>query len=56
MLFSATKDNKTNELARLALNTEPMEVDVDADKLQATVEGLEQGKNIIFNSVFIIDF
>ncbi|XP_068232962.1 uncharacterized protein pit [Palaemon carinicauda] len=42
MLFSATKDNKTNELARLALNTEPMEVDVDSDKLQATVEGLDQ--------------
>lgn len=42
MLFSATKDNKTNELARLALNTEPLEVDVDSDKLQATVEGLEQ--------------
>lgn len=42
MLFSATKDNKTNELARLALNTEPMEVDVDSDKLLATVEGLEQ--------------
>ena len=44
MLFSATKDNKTNELARLALKTEPMEVDVDSDKMSATVEGLEQGK------------
>ncbi|KAK7066280.1 ATP-dependent RNA helicase ddx18 [Halocaridina rubra] len=42
MLFSATKDNKTNELAKLALNTEPMDVDVDADKDLATVEGLEQ--------------
>lgn len=42
MLFSATKDNKTNELARLALKTEPMEVDVDSDKISATVEGLEQ--------------
>lgn len=42
MLFSATKDNKTNELARLALKTEPMEVDVDSDKINATVEGLEQ--------------
>uniref|UniRef100_A0A0P4WI66 ATP-dependent RNA helicase n=1 Tax=Scylla olivacea TaxID=85551 RepID=A0A0P4WI66_SCYOL len=42
MLFSATKDNKTNDLARLALKTEPMEVDVDSDKISATVEGLEQ--------------
>ncbi|XP_045135392.1 ATP-dependent RNA helicase HAS1-like [Portunus trituberculatus] len=42
LLFSATKDNKTNELARLALKTEPMEVDVDSDKISATVEGLEQ--------------
>ncbi|MPC67281.1 putative ATP-dependent RNA helicase pitchoune [Portunus trituberculatus] len=44
LLFSATKDNKTNELARLALKTEPMEVDVDSDKISATVEGLEQGE------------
>lgn len=42
MLFSATKDDKTNELAKLALKTEPMEVDVDSDKISATVEGLEQ--------------
>ncbi|KAG0710417.1 putative ATP-dependent RNA helicase pitchoune [Chionoecetes opilio] len=42
MLFSATNDDKTNELARLALKTEPMEVDVDSDKISATVEGLEQ--------------
>lgn len=43
MLFSATNDNKTNELAKLALKTEPIEVDVDSDKVSATVEGLEQG-------------
>ncbi|XP_063606739.1 uncharacterized protein LOC134781418 isoform X2 [Penaeus indicus] len=42
MLFSATKDTKTDELARLALKTDPMEVDVDSDKINATVEGLEQ--------------
>ncbi|XP_042870941.1 ATP-dependent RNA helicase HAS1-like isoform X2 [Penaeus japonicus] len=42
MLFSATKDTKTDDLAKLALKTEPMEVDVDSDKLHATVEGLEQ--------------
>lgn len=43
MLFSATKDEKTNELARLALKTEPVEVDVDSDKISATVTGLKQG-------------
>lgn len=42
LLFSATKDNKTNELAKLALKTEPIEVDVDSHKVSATVEGLEQ--------------
>lgn len=45
MLFSATKDTKTDELARLALKTDPMEVDVDSDKINATVEGLEQGNS-----------
>ncbi|KAK8740111.1 hypothetical protein OTU49_003043 [Cherax quadricarinatus] len=42
MLFSATKDSRTDELSRLALKTEPMEVDVDCNKITATVEGLEQ--------------
>ncbi|MCL4128498.1 UNVERIFIED_CONTAM: hypothetical protein GTU68_004376 [Idotea baltica] len=42
MLFSATKDKKTNDLVRLALKAQLMEVDVDYDKFQATTEGLEQ--------------
>ena len=43
MLFSATHDKKTNELAKLALKSEPMEVDVTLDQLEATADGLEQG-------------
>jgi len=42
MLFSATNDRRTNELAGMALKSEPMEVNVDEDKLQATAEGLDQ--------------
>lgn len=43
-MFSATKDTKTNALAPLALKANPVEVDVDSDKKEATVDGLEQGK------------
>ncbi|XP_042211443.1 ATP-dependent RNA helicase DDX18-like [Homarus americanus] len=46
MLFSATKDNKTNELVKLALKSEPMEVDVDADKINATVEDWNKQKQV----------
>ncbi|XP_027208755.1 uncharacterized protein [Penaeus vannamei] len=42
ILFSATKDTKTNALAPLALKANPVEVDVDSDKNEATVDGLEQ--------------
>ncbi|XP_063594019.1 probable ATP-dependent RNA helicase pitchoune [Penaeus indicus] len=42
ILFSATKDTKTNALAPLALKANPVEVDVDSDKKEATVDGLEQ--------------
>lgn len=43
MLFSATTDENINELANLALETDPVEVDVDSDKISATVSGLKQG-------------
>lgn len=43
MLFSATTDENINELANLALETDPVEVDVDSDKISATVTGLKQG-------------
>ncbi|MCL4126130.1 UNVERIFIED_CONTAM: hypothetical protein GTU68_066693 [Idotea baltica] len=42
MLFSATKDNKTNELAQLFLKAEPMEVEVKSATGQPTAVGLEQ--------------
>lgn len=44
MLFSATTDEKINDLASLALETDPIEVDVDSDKVSATVTGLKQGE------------
>ncbi|KAG7158112.1 ATP-dependent RNA helicase DDX18-like 2 [Homarus americanus] len=51
MLFSATKDNKTNELVKLALKSEPMEVDVDADKINATVEDWNKVRYRVHSSV-----
>ncbi|CAH1798237.1 unnamed protein product [Owenia fusiformis] len=43
MLFSATQTRKTEDLARISLKKEPMYVGVDDKKINATVEGLEQG-------------
>lgn len=43
MLFSATQTKKTEALTKLALKKEPIYVGVDDEKLQATVDGLEQG-------------
>jgi ATP-dependent RNA helicase DDX18/HAS1 len=43
MLFSATQTKKIEDLAKLALNKEPLYVGVDDDQEHATVEGLEQG-------------
>ncbi|XP_076067018.1 putative ATP-dependent RNA helicase pitchoune isoform X2 [Oratosquilla oratoria] len=47
MLFSATKDQRTNNLANLALKSQPVEVDVAADKNLATAEGLEQAYLVV---------
>ena len=47
MLFSATHDKRTTELAKLALKSEPMEVDVTADQMEATAAGLEQGSLVL---------
>ncbi|GFR77870.1 RNA helicase [Elysia marginata] len=44
MLFSATPTRKTEDLARVSLKKEPFYVGVDDKKENATVEGLEQGK------------
>lgn len=44
VLFSATKDPRTNALSALALKNNPVEVDVNSDKKEATADGLEQGK------------
>lgn len=43
MLFSATQTKKIEDLAKLALNKEPLYVGVDEQNDQATVDGLEQG-------------
>ncbi|KAK5650445.1 hypothetical protein RI129_001474 [Pyrocoelia pectoralis] len=43
MLFSATQNQKTEALTRLALKKEPIYVGVDDSKEVATVSGLEQG-------------
>ncbi|GLH13662.1 Probable ATP-dependent RNA helicase pitchoune [Gryllus bimaculatus] len=43
MLFSATSNNKTEELTKLAVKQEPIYVGVDDHKDEATVAGLEQG-------------
>ena len=42
MLFSATISPKTNDLANLSLNKEPLYVGIDDNKDEATVSGLEQ--------------
>ncbi|XP_042855995.1 ATP-dependent RNA helicase HAS1-like isoform X2 [Penaeus japonicus] len=42
VLFSATKDPRTNALSALALKNNPVEVDVNSDKKEATADGLEQ--------------
>ena len=47
MLFSATQTKKTEDLARLSLNEEPIYVGVDDGKEHATVDGLNQ---VIFRS------
>ncbi|XP_057658313.1 probable ATP-dependent RNA helicase pitchoune [Diorhabda carinulata] len=43
MLFSATQNKKTDALTSLALKKEPVHIDVDDTKTEATVSGLEQG-------------
>ena len=43
MLFSATQTSKIDDLAKLALNKDPLYLGVDDDRQTATVEGLEQG-------------
>ena len=43
MLFSATKDQRTNQLVQLFLKSDPMEIDVQRTKEEVTAEGLEQG-------------
>ncbi|RXG52360.1 putative ATP-dependent RNA helicase pitchoune [Armadillidium vulgare] len=42
MLFSATKSDKMNEIAKLAFRSKFVEIDVDCDKEQATTDGLTQ--------------
>ncbi|KAH8021648.1 hypothetical protein HPB51_016044 [Rhipicephalus microplus] len=44
MLFSATLTKKTEDLVKVALKSEPLYIGLDEHKEQATVDGLEQGK------------
>ncbi|EGF97845.1 uncharacterized protein MELLADRAFT_46164 [Melampsora larici-populina 98AG31] len=43
MLFSATQTTKVQDLARISLRPGPLYINVDANKQDATVQGLEQG-------------
>ncbi|EHB12441.1 ATP-dependent RNA helicase DDX18 [Heterocephalus glaber] len=43
ILFSATQARKVEDLARISLKREPLYVGGDDDKINATVDGLEQG-------------
>lgn len=43
VLFSATQTKNVQDLAKLSLRKSPLEINVDAAKDVATVEGLEQG-------------
>ncbi|KAG0148820.1 hypothetical protein CROQUDRAFT_40733 [Cronartium quercuum f. sp. fusiforme G11] len=43
MLFSATQTTKVQDLARISLRPGPLYINVDANKEEATVQGLEQG-------------
>lgn len=43
MLFSATQTTKVQDLARISLRPGPLYINVDANKQEATVQGLEQG-------------
>lgn len=42
VLFSATQTKKTEDLAKLALQNEPVYIGIDDSKPMATVEGLQQ--------------
>ena len=42
MLFSATQTRKVEDLARISLKKEPLDVGVDDNKDNATVDGPEQ--------------
>ena len=42
MLFSATRTDRTDKLANLALKLSLIEVDVDADDVQSTVSQLKE--------------
>lgn len=46
-LFSATQTRKVEDLARLAIRSEPVYVGVHDDEQQATVAGLEQGYVVV---------
>ncbi|QSL64360.1 hypothetical protein MERGE_001660 [Pneumocystis wakefieldiae] len=43
MLFSATQTTKVEDLARISLRPGPLYINVDSDKKNSTVDGLEQG-------------
>jgi ATP-dependent RNA helicase DDX18/HAS1 len=51
MLFSATQTKKIQELAKLSLNTTPIQVDITEQSSSSTVNTLEQVNNILLLTV-----
>ena len=51
VLFSATQTKNVEDLARLSLKTSPLYVGVDDSKDTATVEGLQQVKDLLLHTL-----
>lgn len=49
MLFSATQTRKVEDLAKISLKKEPLYVGVDDNKETATVDGLEQVRQMFIS-------
>lgn len=52
-LFSATVDDKIKNLAKLALNSNPILISVE-DRVNSTVDGLQQGYVVLICTIYSI--
>lgn len=52
MLFSATKDHRTDGLTQLFLKEKLLEIDVQSNRDEVTADGLEQGLIFIYYMSF----